>query len=74
MAGTRSELVRKLRVAFTGAELQKLKLHSGFSSMFHRCDGSPASVRELVQMGGAILGEEDRQKSKLSPLRRRNAA
>lgn len=74
MGESRSELIRKLRVAFTAAELRKLEEYAAFSEALNKCDGSPAAVGELVQLGGSLLSQGNREKSNLTPQPRRDAA
>ena len=68
---SQKQLLRQLRVAFTAAELELLQAHKAFAQALDRCSDSAQDVQKLIEMGGGLLAERDRPKSKLRDAKRR---
>jgi hypothetical protein len=65
VATSLNEVLRRLRVAFTAQELELLQTHKRFERALRECRGSREETQQLIAMGGALLAERNREKSKL---------
>jgi hypothetical protein len=71
VAESHFEILRKLRVAFTAAELQLLQTFQEFERALRECQGSAEECRKLIALGGALLAEKNRPGSRLGSRIRR---
>ncbi len=71
MAASQKQLLRELRVAFTAAELEMLQAEKAFNTALTKSSDSAEEVKKLIELGGALLAERDRSKSKLRNSRRK---
>jgi hypothetical protein len=65
--------MRKLRLAFTAAELELLRADKNFANALAASDDSPQSIQALIRQGAALLAERNRHRSTFSPGKGENA-
>lgn len=51
-------------MAFTAQELEMLQTHKEFDRALHECRGSREETQRLIALGGALLAEQSRAKSR----------